>query len=326
ERDGEGERQEERPREAGRGAGEATPEEGAREDDGREAEHVAGQVLDAHEGHEERDEVDQHGRDGDDEGGQHEAARDGARLLQGDEDAQRQGREVGQRRVGEEGLAEGLGPDPRGGREEGLEEHRQRGGPRGAHEEAAPRARGAAQHQEQHQRVQRRAHRGGAERQERRLRAGAGGAAHGLRGLVPGDEGEEDPQEAPARAASGEAQEEGTEGAADDGRDGLEEGVRRQHRRRGNGMASLIPRPYSSRLQSSSPTRWRLFTAFPLGPRGICAPGITPSPTARGALFFSSRTHSRSPTWMAGSASVMPGAMTSAPLFTNFTAPMSTVT
>ena len=56
------------------------------------------------------------------------------------------------------------------------------------------------------------------------------------------------------------------------------------------------------------------------------APDLRALPTARGAPFFTSLIHTRSPSAMDSSASVMPGPMTSAPLVTKGTAPISTVT
>ena len=50
------------------------------------------------------------------------------------------------------------------------------------------------------------------------------------------------------------------------------------------------------------------------------------TPTARGILFLTSLIHTKSPSATEGSASSIPGPMTSAPLVTNGTAPMSTVT
>ena len=50
------------------------------------------------------------------------------------------------------------------------------------------------------------------------------------------------------------------------------------------------------------------------------------TPTARGILFLTSLIQTRSPSDISGSASSIPGPMTSAPLVTNGTAPMSTVT
>ncbi len=50
------------------------------------------------------------------------------------------------------------------------------------------------------------------------------------------------------------------------------------------------------------------------------------TPTASGILFLTSLIHTRSPSATDGSASSIPGPMTSAPLVTNGTAPMSTVT
>ncbi len=69
-----------------------------------------------------------------------------------------------------------------------------------------------------------------------------------------------------------------------------------------------------------------VFIAFPGALDSRSAAERNETPIARGALFLTSLIHTRSPSAMSGSTSSIPGPITSAPLATNGTAPMSTVT